>query len=196
MRYALRRTAVVLTLLVATMLHSLPAGAATAFGGGSLNGIMLFEPGIPTNPFAPANANVFAYVSTTTTGSLLLTDGLNSAMYAGTVNLVASGVGFESFAVGTGNINDLSGSGTSATGAVQMSLAAPQGPGENTYIRAGVTLVAILRLDVIVHQWVYGIRITVTGSVAVRIAASTVPTSRDSPLVTEMVVSGPFTVAS
>lgn len=196
MRTLSRRAALVLTLPLVTMLQSVPAEAATASGGGSLNGIMAFHPGIPTDPFAPPNTNVVAYFSTTTTGTVVLTDGSNSAMYTGTVNLAAGGSGVEGSLFGTGNINELHGSGTSATGSLQLRLATPQASGENTYVRAGVMFVVILRLDAVVDTWIYGIRITVAGSVALRVVASAVPTATTGSVVTEMVLSGPFTVGS
>lgn len=119
-------------------------------------------------------------------------------MYVGLVDLFAYGAGFESFAVGTGSIWSFNGSGTSATGALQLRLAAPQRPEENTYVRAGTTIVVVVRLEVVIWQWVHDIQIAVAGSVVMRIVASTGPTtiSPTSPKVTEMVLAGPYTASS
>lgn len=195
MRNAFRRAAVALPLLLVATLHPAPAEAVTASGGGVFSGAVNFSPGIPTDPTAPPNNNAFSFSSTTTNGTFVITDGTTTATYTGAVDVSAAGFGTETAAVGTGNFTSLSAGGSSVTGSLTASLAAPQEPGDNTYIRVGVTVIIILRLNVVITATVAGITITVVGLVTVRKKA-TAGTTTTAGNVTEASLVGPFTFAS
>lgn len=159
---------------------SVPAtagGSGNGLGAGVVTGTVNTNPGVPTNPQAPATDGAFTFDTTTIAGSITVTDGPNVATYEGTIDVDAAGTATDDTATGTGKVTSLAGSGSSATGMITVSLGDLKPTCNNTFVRVGAEVVVLLKLTVTVTMTTPAGTTTVTGLVCVQVIATFVSTT-------------------
>lgn len=154
---------------------SSPAGAGGTGNGlaaGVVTGTVNTNPGVPTDPTAPATSGNFTFDTTTIAGSVTVTDGTSTATYEGTIDVDAAGTATDDTATGTGKVTSLAGAGSSATGSITVSLGALTTLCSNTFVRVGFEVVVLLKITATVTMTTPLGTTTVTGLICVQVVAT------------------------